>query len=307
MKRVVLIVNTVSGKMKMRDELYPVVEALLECNVVPTVMFTKAKKHAVDLAMMAAAAYGRGEIDAVICCGGDGTFNETVTGVLSAKSRIPIGYIPTGTTNDFAVGLGLQTEPATAASSIARALRRGVTKELDIGAFGEDRYFTYIASFGAFATPSYATPQEVKNAIGHVAYIFEGIRDFFAIKPIPVVCTACDGRRYMEDFIVGAVSNALSLGGVFKLNSNDVDMSDGMFEVLLIRPPKTALDMNLITTAILSTNLKDNPMIEFFRADSLHFELPDGTGFTLDGEQANGGGSTDIRILGGAVRLLTIE
>ncbi len=306
MKRVMLIVNTVSGKMKMKEALYGVVEQLLECDVVPTVRFTKAKRHATALAIEAAQAYSRGELDAVVCCGGDGTFNETVSGVLEEGSRIPIGYIPTGTTNDFAVGLGLPLEPSTAASSIARALRRGVSRELDIGAFGDDRYFSYIASFGAFSTPSYATPQEVKNTIGHIAYIFEGIRDFFAIKPIPVVCTASDGRRYMEDFIVGAVSNALSLGGVFKLSRDDVDMSDGMFEIMLIRPPKTPQDLNLITTAVMTANFKDNPMIEFFRADKLCFELPEGTGFTLDGEQASSTGHTDIRILAKAVHLLTL-
>ena len=286
MKNVYLIVNPVSGKLKGRAALFGVIEALSANDIAPTVVLTKGRGHAIDLAREAARLNAEGRCDAVFCCGGDGTLNEVLTGLRMAGSKMPVGYIPAGTTNDFANGLGLPLDPPEAAKEIAKNLNSGKLMNFDVGRFGAERYFSYIASFGAFSSPSYTTSQEAKNNLGYFAYVLSGVNDFFKIKPIRTVCTTSEGRRIIADLAFGAVSNTRSVGGVVKLGEDEVDMCDGLFEVVLVTMPENPAELSQIATAVMQSNLHGCKLIKFFRARHVTFEMPKGTPWTLDGEKA---------------------
>lgn len=286
MKNVILIVNPVSGKLKGKAALFGVLEALSANDIAPTVLLTKGRGHAIELARDAAKLHEEGRCDAVFCCGGDGTLNEVLTGLREAHSKMPVGYIPAGTTNDFANGLGLPLDPPEAARQIAENLNRGKLMNFDVGRFGADRYFSYIASFGAFSSPSYTTSQEAKNSLGYFAYVLSGVNDFFKIKPIRTVCTTSEGRRIISDLAFGAVSNTRSVGGVVKLGEDEVDMCDGLFEVVLVTMPENPAELSQIATAVMQSNLHDCKLIKFFRTRHVTFEMQRGTPWTLDGEKA---------------------
>lgn len=292
-KRLLLIINPVSGKLKARASAFDIIEIITDAGYVPTVMMTKYRGHARELASTAEE-HG---FSRIVCCGGDGTLNEVISGVISSGSRLPIGYIPAGSTNDFASSLGIPTDLAAAAKTAVH----GSSLTLDIGRFGEDRYFTYIASFGAFTAASYSAPQNVKNNMGHLAYVFEGVKEFFKIKPIKVVCD--DGEKvYRGDYVFGGVTNSTSVGGIVKLSSDMVGLDDGIFEVILIKRPKNIDDFNRILQALITSNLNCD-MIDFFRASSVKFHLPEGTPWTLDGERADCSGSVEISVIHNAIRL----
>ncbi len=286
MKNVILIVNPVSGKLKGKAALFSVIEALSAADIVPTVMLTKSRGHAAELAKYASELNSEGKCDAVLCCGGDGTLNEVLTGLREAHSKMPVGYIPAGTTNDFANGLGLPLEPGEGAKQIAKNLNEGNLLNFDVGRFGADRYFSYIASFGAFSSPSYTIPQQMKNDLGYFAYVLGGVNDFFKIKPIRTVVTTSEGKRIIADLAFGAVSNTRSVGGVVKLAENEVDMCDGLFEVVLVTMPKNPAELAEIANAVMRSDLHHCKHIKFFRTRRLVFEMEKGTPWTLDGEKA---------------------
>ena len=222
-----------------------------------------------------------GEMDLVVCCGGDGTFNETVSGVLQSGAETPIGYIPAGSTNDFAVSLGLRSNPLEAAQRIMEG--EGVT--YDVGSFG-GRIFTYVASFGIFTKASYATPQSMKNTLGHAAYVLEGIQELSQLKKLPVKMEL-DGEVLEGEYLFGAISNSTCMGGVLKLDPKQVDMRDGLFEILLIRMPKDLLELSECITAIQkqSYNCK---MMTFRTARKVTVHANDTMDWTLDGEREPG-------------------
>ena len=177
------------------------------------------------------------DFDLVVCCGGDGTFNETVSGILRSGAQTPIGYIPAGSTNDFANSLGIPGDCLQAADRIVN----GQPVAYDVGIFG-DRYFSYVASFGAFTKTSYATPQNIKNALGHTAYILSGITELSQIHPEHIVMEL-DDETVEGDFLFGAVCNSTSVGGILTLDPKQVDMQDGKFEVLLVRAPQSLVEI----------------------------------------------------------------
>lgn len=307
--RVLLIVNPVSGKMKSRSGLFDILDELyrgpdegpaLERRV--TVCTTLHRGHATELA---AAAADEG-FDRVLCCGGDGTLNEVINGLLTIpeETRPTLGYIPAGSTNDFASSIGLPSS-LRAAAGIAG---QHDASPLDIGAFqpaeGEkSRFFSYIASFGAFTETSYSTSQSVKNVMGHMAYILSSIRDIFKITARHLTVDIADGTHLEGEYIFGAMSNTTSAGGVVKLPADRVSMTDGQIEVFLIRSPHSPIELNKIIASLLSTNYADNPMIDFLHATEAHFTFTEPTVWSLDGEEAAGGAEVSIRCLPSAIRL----
>ena len=329
---ILLIINPVSGRMKSKtglfeilDELYrhespalgapvsPSAEASEDATspaygrVTPntmggdidpdrrvTVVLTMYRGHAAQLAASAKSNY-----DTVICCGGDGTLNETISGLLKipAESRPAIGYIPAGSTNDFAASLGLPT-------TLRGAARIAVSSEetiLDVGYFSPigqpdkpERNFSYIASFGIFTAASYSTPQSVKNALGRLAYFLEGVKDLANIHPHHAAFELNGGTRLEGDYVFGAVSNTTSAGGIFKLPAGEVSMSDGALEVFLVHNPRTPAELTKIVTALMSGNFTNCPLIELHHVTSVKVHLEKALSWSLDGEEATGG--TDIQI-----------
>ena len=236
-------------------------------------------------------------VDLVVCCGGDGTFNEVINGVLRSGADAPIGYIPAGSTNDFASSLHLSTNVLQA----ARDIMEGQPRPYDVGQFG-DRYFSYVASFGTFTRSSYATPQSVKNALGHTAYILEGIQELSQPRKTHVRLELDDGM-VEDDFIFGAVSNSTSIGGILTLDPKQVDMRDGKFELLLVRAPRDLLEISECIRA-LQTQKYNCAMITFCSASSIKVYADPLMPWTLDGEKEDGRDCIEVHNLHQAIRLI---
>lgn len=276
MKKLLLIVNPKSGKAKMRSELYPVVEIFSrEYDV--SVYITKAKGDATERVKR----IEKGEFDLIVVCGGDGTLNEVVSGLMLADLSITISYIPSGTLNEWSSGLGISKTITKAASDILS----GKEINLDIGKFA-DRYFTYTASFGAFTNASYTTNQDVKNVLGQAAYFFEGLKGISTIKPLRMKFEA-DGNVYEDDYVFGAISNSLSVGGIVKFQNAEVELDDGLFEVLLIKNPQNLTQLQSIVDSILKKDFSRDE-IEFFHSSKITISSAKNVPWTLDGEYFKG-------------------
>ncbi len=222
-----------------------------------------------------------GDMDLVVCCGGDGTFNETISGLLQNGLDVPVGYIPAGSTNDFAASMHLPTHVMQAAQLVLD----GKPVAYDVGKFG-DRYFAYVASFGAFTRASYVTPQNVKNALGHTAYVLEGITELSQIRK-EHIRMEIDGRVVEDDFLFGAISNSTSVGGILTLDPSLVDMSDGLLEVLLVRAPRNLLEIHECIQAVQSQKY-NCAMITFCSGHEIKVWADPDMPWTLDGEREEG-------------------
>ena len=292
MKKLLFVMNPKAGTKKAQKYLSDILVEFCQAGYTVTTHVTSGPGDAAQ----AVARYAR-ETDIVVCCGGDGTFNETVNGIMHCSANTPIGYIPAGSTNDFATSLRLPTQPVDA----ARAILEGTPIRYDIGQFGS-RYFSYVASFGAFTRASYATPQSVKNALGHTAYILEGIQELSQIRPLHIKLEL-DDDVIEDDFLFGAISNSTSVGGLLTLDPQQVDMRDGKFEVLLIRAPRKMSEISECIHA-LSTQKYDCQMITFRTTAHVRVTADTELVWTLDGERAEGGTTIDIYNHKQAIRLL---
>ena len=240
------------------------------------------------------------DMDLVVCCGGDGTFNETVSGILKAGSWVPVGYIPAGSTNDLATSLKLSGNIMQAAADIVE----GVPMPYDVGRFG-NRYFSYVASFGAFTKASYTTPQSVKNMLGHTAYVLEGINELSQIKN-EHVRMELDGQVIEDDFLFGAISNSTSVGGILTLSPEIVDMADGEFEVILVRAARNLTEIAECVQAVQSQKYSCS-MITFQRTKKVRIFADPQMPWTLDGEREEGHEQVDAENLHHAVLLMKRE
>ncbi len=236
------------------------------------------------------------EYDLVCCTGGDGTLNETLTGLAANGIDVPLGYIPCGSTNDFAVSRGLSMDIPTA----ARAMASGQCRSYDVGRFGS-RYFSYVAAFGAFSWLSYTTDQNLKNILGHTAYILDALKDVYKIRPVQLTFRA-DGVCHEGEYIFGAVCNSTSVAGTITLPESVVDTCDGVFEVLLIRTPRTIADLDGIIRGLLNQDYS-YPLIEFFRTKLLTVDSPEGLEWALDGELCIPNGRVAVSVMPGFLKL----
>ena len=236
-------------------------------------------------------------MDLVVCCGGDGTLNEVITGVLRAGSTTPIGYIPAGTTNDFASSLKLSGNLLQAARDIVE----GEPVAYDVGRFGQ-RYFSYVASFGAFTKSSYVVPQNIKNALGHTAYVLGGISELSQIRN-EHIRMEIDGEVVEDDFLFGAICNSTSIGDILTLDPRQVDMGDGLFEILLVRAARNLEEIGECIRAVQSQKYNCE-MITFRSARNVKiFANPD-MPWTLDGEKEEGHQEVTVENLHHAIRLM---
>lgn len=296
MKNMLFVMNPNAGTRKANRFLPEILSIFNRAGYNVEVYMTAATGDAID-----AVAQRAPEKDLVVCCGGDGTFNETVSGLMCSGADVPIGYIPAGSTNDFAASLGLSTVPVQAAKDIVE----GSPRAYDVGQFA-DRYFTYVASFGAFTRVSYATPQNVKNALGHTAYLLESIQELSQIRNVHMRLEL-DSGVVEDDFLFGAVSNSTSVGGILTLDPCQVDMCDGQFEVLLVRAPRNLVEITECIQAVQSQRYNDCAMITFRSSRNVKvFSDPELT-WTLDGERASGAEEIDICNLHHAIRLVHKE
>lgn len=276
MKKMLFVMNPYAGQRRANRYLVDILSIFNRAGYRVEAYMTGARGEATDIVRQYAP-----EMDLVACCGGDGTFNETVNGLLHSKVNVPVGYIPAGSTNDFAASLGLPTNILQAAETVVT----GEPSTLDVGKFG-DRYFSYVASFGAFTRTSYATPQSVKNALGHAAYILGGISELSQLRTEHVKLQL-DDEMVEDDFLFGAVSNSTSVGGVLSLDPKQVDLRDGKFEVLLLRSPRELGELSECIRAV-QTAEYNCKMLTFTPASRITIWADAGMPWTLDGEMEPG-------------------
>lgn len=280
--KLLFVYNPHSGVGKVRSQLSDILEIMVRAGYEVRVHPTQERGDATRRVAADAHAY-----DLIVCCGGDGTLDETVTGLMQNRVSVPLGYIPAGSTNDFAVSLGLPKDMKRA----AKIAVGGSVFPCDVGCFGDD-YFVYIAAFGLFTDVSYQTSQELKNVLGHAAYLLEGAKRIGS-HPSYRMCVEYAQERIEGEFIFGMVTNSVSVGGFKGMTGKDVALDDGLFEVTLIKTPRNAAELNEIIACL--TNLRsESDRIYSFKTDELRISPYQAIPWTLDGEF--GGEQTQITI-----------
>ena len=295
MKKMLFIINPCAGTKRANRYMMQLLEIFSAAGYLVTTFITQGQGDALNAARELS-----GDMDLVVCCGGDGTFNETVSGILALGKQIPVGYIPAGSTNDFATSLELPLDVLEAAEHIVQ----GQPVQFDVGLFN-DRYFTYIASFGAFTKASYSTAQNVKNALGHTAYVLSGISELSQIRDIHA-CVEVDGEQIEGDFLLGAVCNSTSVAGILTLDESVVDLQDGKFEVLLVRAPKTLAEVNECIRAI-QNKTYDCTMLTFRSGAHITVTMEQPEDWTLDGEFQRGNPVVQFKNCNRALTLMIKE
>ena len=266
------VFNPKAGKGKIKTHLLDIVDIFSSHDYEIIIRSTQAPRDAYEKAKEYA-----NSVDMIVCSGGDGTLDEVVTGIMEAESSVPIGYIPAGSTNDFAHSLFMPKNM----TKVAEMIMEEELYHCDIGRFNQ-KTFAYVAAFGLFTDVSYETDQDLKNVLGHVAYVLEGVKRLFDIKSYHMKVTS-DEVQAEDDFIVGMITNSRSVGGFKNLTGKNVDMNDGLFEVTLIVHPKNPLQLQEIITALVMA--EDNTdLIYSFKTKKLTIESDEEVPWTLDGE-----------------------
>lgn len=291
--RIHILINPNAGRQTLLGDLDDIYAVLSAAGHEPVLELTVSPQHSIQAVGRAIAQHP----DVIVCCGGDGTLSTTANGLLRSGAGLPLGYIPCGTTNDFASFLGLSKEPAQAAALIAE----GTAAPIDAGRFG-DRYFVYVASFGAFTQSSYTATQSLKSSLGHLAYVIEGIKELPTLQSYAVRVETAEGGVYEGDYLFGSVSNSTSLGGVIKLDSGAVGPADGKFELTLVKQPKNLHELNRILLSLKNAKA-DEELITFVHTAGASFTCAEPMPWSLDGEYASGGTDVQVEVLPGALRL----
>lgn len=282
-KTLLFIVNPRAGRTRSMAPLFDVAAHFCEAGYLVDLRLTKARGDATRFVLEDGERFDR-----IVCYGGDGTLNEAVTGVMRLSSPPPLGYIPGGSTNDFAASLRLPDQPLEA----ARIITASAGKLLDVGSFN-GRPFVYVASFGAFTKASYSAPQNVKNDLGHMAYILEGVKDLSTLRPYRAVVTAGD-EVFDGEFLFGAVTNATSVGGLVKLQADKVVLDDGQFEMLLVPNPKSAMELQALIRSLLLQDYEGEGMV-FRHVSDITVQTPESFPWALDGEYDPGAERVEIK------------
>ena len=271
-KKMLFVFNPKAGKGKIKTHLLDIVDIFSSHDYEIIIRSTQAPRDAYEKAKEYA-----NSVDMIVCSGGDGTLDEVVTGIMEAESSVPIGYIPAGSTNDFANSLFMPKNM----TKVSEMIMEEELYHCDIGRFNQ-KTFAYVAAFGLFTDVSYETDQDLKNVLGHVAYVLEGVKRLFDIKSYHMKVTS-DEVQAEDDFIVGMITNSRSVGGFKNLTGKNVDMNDGLFEVTLIAHPKNPLQLQEIITALVMA--EDNTdLIYSFKTKKLTIESDEEVPWTLDGE-----------------------
>lgn len=271
-KDMLFMYNPKAGKAQIRNHLVDILDVFVKEGYEVTVYPTQARGDAIKKTRRKKDKY-----DIVVCSGGDGTLDEVFTGMMQCKKKVPIGYIPAGSTNDFAVSLNLSKNMVQAAEDIVT----GENFPVDVGMFNDD-VFVYIAAFGLFTEVTYETDQQIKNVLGHMAYLLEGMKRLVTIKTYKLKVTV--GEEVIEDeFLFGMITNSHSVGGFQKITGNNVELNDGEFEVTLIKRPMNPIELNRVMAALVDRDI-DTECMYCFKASEVRIESEEEVAWTLDGE-----------------------
>lgn len=293
MSKLLFIVNPRSGKAQIKNRLLDILDIFTKAGWESQVHITQAPLDARNKAAEAG-----GEVDMVVCSGGDGTLSETISGMMELEHAPVLGYIPSGSTNDFASSLHIPSNMKEAAANVME----GERFPIDIGRFANERYFVYVAGFGAFTEVSYLTPQDKKNVLGHQAYMLEGVKSLVNLKSYRMKIEAED--FVLEgDFIFGMVTNTISVGGFKGLVTQDVALNDGLFEVLMVRTPKTPMDLsNIISYMFLKE--EQNEYVHKFKTSFLRVTSEEPVDWVLDGEFGGSHRSVEVENLSQKIEIM---
>ena len=294
MKRLLFIYNPQAGKGLIKPHLANVVDTSTKAGYLVTVWPTQGKADAAHVAARQGWWYDR-----VVCCGGDGTLSETVSGLLTLDTPPVLGYIPAGTTNDFAKNLGLPR----GVEKVAAVAAEGTPRPCDMGRFN-DRTFVYVAAFGVFTDVSYDTPQQFKSAFGHLAYVLEGATKLGDLGRGYHLTVAHDGGTLEGDFIYGMVTNTNSVGGFKVFPSDQVSLDDGVFEVVLVRQPKNVADLQDALVSLVRQSHEESRQVEAFHTSRLKVAAAEPLPWTLDGEYGGDPEAARIENLHKAITLV---
>ena len=294
-KKVLFIFNPVSGKSQIRTDLVDILDIFAKKDYVVTCYPTRCRGDARNLVRTRTEDYLY-----VVCAGGDGTLDEVVSGMMEHPDKpfVPIGYIPAGTTNDFASSLGIPSDMKEA----ARVVANGKPVECDLGLFNNKSYFTYVAAFGLFTETSYQTPQDLKNQLGHAAYILQGMMDLGKARTFRFHVESAE-FSVTDDFVFGMITNSNSVGGFPDITGSNIDMGDGLFEVTLIKMPNNILDLNDIVQYVgRMTDTSD--FVYRFKTSHLVLESDDPVNWTRDGEYGGTYKRVEIKNLHRAMKII---
>lgn len=281
-KKLLFVYNPRAGKAQIRSKLADILDVFARGGYEITVYPTQKHGDALEIVEHRSKDY-----DLVVCSGGDGTLDETVTGMILSGFNTPIGYIPAGSTNDFGGSLALPKNMVKAAQTIIE----GRNFPCDMGSFNND-VFVYIAAFGLFTDVSYETEQDMKNVLGHMAYVLEGMKRLSAVKSYSMKVSYED-RVIEDDFIFGMITNSVSVGGFKNITGKNVQLDDGVFEVTLVKRPRNPVELNNIMISLINRDI-DTKSMYCFRAAEVTLESDRPVAWTLDGE--NGGSHTSVMI-----------
>lgn len=282
-KKMLFLVNPRSGRGQIKNRLLDILNLFSAAGYEVEVHITQKALDARDMVK----SRGTGK-DLIVCSGGDGTLNEVISGMAELDDPPVLGYIPAGSTNDFASSLKIPKNMVSA----ARTAVEGELFQIDIGRFCKDRYFSYVAGFGAFTEVSYLTPQDKKNLLGHQAYMLEGMKSLTSIKS-NLMMIETEDQEIEGEFVFGVVTNTISIGGFKGLISGDVMLDDGLFEVLLVRTPKNPQEFSEILSSLILKE-ENNDQLLRFKARSLYVTSSEPVDWVLDGEF--GGSHESVRI-----------
>lgn len=271
-RQMLFVYNPRSGKAQIRSNLLDIIDIFVKAGYEVTAYPTQAPGDAVKAVQERRTGY-----DIVVCSGGDGTLDEVVTGMMKSNERLPIGYVPAGSTNDFANSLGIPKSMLQAADVVVN----GKNFACDVGKFNQD-IFIYVAAFGIFTDVSYGTPQDTKNVLGHAAYLIEGVKRLPSVRSYPLRIT-CNEEVIEGEFLYGMVTNSHSVGGFRGITGQNVALDDGLFEVTLIRKSTNPLELNNIIMALVDKRVKSD-YIYTFTTESVKVESEEPMAWTLDGE-----------------------
>ena len=292
-QKLLLIMNPVAGVKKSNKHLTEILTMFCEAGYECQVQMTRPDLGADEIVKRYA--FNK---DLVVCIGGDGTFNEMVSGIVKCSYTPNIGYIPSGSTNDFATGLGISQTPLSAAKDILT----GAPVTLDTGLFN-DRLFTYTSSFGVFTKSSYSTPRDLKNTFGYLAYVLEGAKELASVPVIHMKAEA-ENKCVEGDYIFGAVCNSKRIGGGFvKFDEHVVNMNDGLLEVLLIKYPKNPVEATQTLLDIQNSKFSSH-FFEFFSAKEIKFTTTEDVDWTIDGEYQKGSPQITVKNLESSISLI---
>lgn len=292
-KRIFMVINPNAGVKKKVNILCDIVNVFADHGYETIVSYTRKSG---DAAMLVEK-HADDQIDMIVCMGGDGTLNETLSGARKIGWEKPVGYIPAGSTNDFASSLGLPSDPEEA----AKCIMEGTPKRLDLGIFN-GRTFVYTASCGLFSKTSYETPQKFKNTLGHLAYILEGMKDLTQFTPNYMEIDTGE-EVYEGEFILTAVCNTFSLGGVMNLDNGEIDLGDGLFEILMIKQPKDIVQLNETIKALYEQNF-DHDQVNLVKVRKAKITCPSKEDWSLDGERGEGLEVNEFEVVSGGMKLI---